>query len=218
MDLRRTGSTAARAVLGVGVAAGLLGGVVGCQPTQTTMSRRLVARMALIDFSGLAPAKPIDGLHVSAAIPRAWQVMPAQHGAMYTHVQWRSPTRATGVGVAVVHMPLPLSAKTILWLAKAKYEQAKADASVKHEIPGGPGRLLAQWTDPVGREWFEVENGRYHVRGYVVTFGFDAWAVYSGYRRTGVPNRIDIELADRSLESVVPEPLAAAVPNAPKKH
>ena len=176
------------------------------------MSQRLVARMALIDFSGLGPPRPIPDLDVTAAIPRAWHLMPTQQGGMYTHVQWRSPTHATGVGVAHVRMPLPLSAKTLVWLAKTQYNSARADADPKHQVPGGPGVLLGQWTDPVGREWVELENDRYRVKGYVVTCGFDAWVVYSGYRRHGVPSPVDIDLAGRSLESVVPGPLAPMVP------
>ena len=163
--------------------------------------------MALIDFSGLGPPRPIPGLELTAALPRTWDLQPVHHSGLFAHVQWRSPTHATAVGVAVVHMPLPLSAKALVWLAKAKYNDARADPAARQSVPGGPGRLLAQWTDPVGREWVEAENDRYHVRGYVVTFGFDAWIVYAGYRRHGVPDRVDIDLADRSLESVVPGPL-----------
>ncbi len=211
--MRTTVSTTATAVLWT-LAAGLAG---GCQPTRTAMSQRLVARMALIDFSGLGPARPIGGVGVTAAVPRTWQLTPAQTGGMFTHVQWRSPTHSTAVGVARVRMPLPLSAKAVIWLAKTQYNNARAekpgassDADPKHRVPGGPGRLLKQWTDPVGREWVELENDRYHVKGYVFTSGFDAWVVYSGYRRTGVPNTVDLDLAGRSLESVVPAPLAAA--------
>ena len=208
MGFRTTVPTVRAAAL-TGLAAGLLGASAGCQPTPEAMGRRLVARMALIDFSGLGPAQPIPGLDLTAALPRTWALQPVHHSGLFTHVQWRSPTHATAVGVAVVHLPLPLSAKALVWLAKAKYNDGKADPAAAKGVPGGPGRLIGQWTDSVGREWVEAENDHYHVRGYVVTFGFDAWIAYAGYRRHGVPDPVDIDLAYRSLESIVPGPLAA---------
>ncbi len=219
-----------RAVLWAGVTLGLLGPSVGCQPSTAVVSRRLVAHMALIDFSGLAPARPVDGgVDVAAQVPRSWELLPVQRGGLFTHRQWRSPSHATGVGVVHVHMPLPMSAKTLVWLGKTQYNAAAppgkgaadagtdaarpaatgdAKSDAKSRVPGGPGRLLREWSDPVGREWVEAENDRFHVRGYVITSGFDAWVVYAGYRRRGVPDTVDIDLAYRSLESVIPAPLA----------
>ena len=212
MGLRTTVRMTAPAVLLFSLGTGPLGLLVGCQPSQAVMSRRLIDHIALIDFSGLAPARPIDGLEVSASLPRTWQLLPAQHAGLYTHRQWRSPSHGTAVGVVHIRMPLPMSAKTLVWLARTQYHDGSAadpkDADVHQHVPGGPGRLLRQWSDPVGREWLEAENDRYHARGYVVTCGFDAWVVYSGYRRRGVPNPVDIELANRSMDSVIPAPLA----------
>ena len=180
----------------------------GCQPPQEVMSQRLTAHLAMIDFSGLAPARPIDRVGVSASIPRTWELRPTQGGGLFTHCQWRSLSHATAVGVVHIHMPLPMSAQTLVWLAKAKYnDPGRPDA--KHPVPGGPGRLVREWSDPMGREWVEAENDRYRVRGYAVTCGFDAWVVYSGYKLGGVPNPVDIDLAGRSMDSVVPDALAA---------
>ena len=204
----------------------LAAAIVGCQPSQETMTRQLSARMTMIDFSGLAPAKPIAGLEVSAAVPRSWELLPVQKGTMFSHRQWRTPGHTVSVGVVHVRLPLPMSAQTLVWLAKAKYDpvtdkpggksadQKPADhgdaaaADAKSKVPGGKGRLLGEWTDAVGREWVEAENDRFHVRGYAVTCGFDAWLVYTGYKRKGMPDPVDLTLAARSMESVVPDPLA----------
>ena len=198
----------------------------GCQPSQETMTRQLSARMSMIDFSGLGPAKPVDKVIASAAVPRSWQVQPTSGSGMFTHAQWRNPRHSIAVGVVHVRLPLPMSAQTLVWLAKTKYG-AKVESSVppppdtgkpadrgsekgsdKSKVPGGRGRLLAEWTDSVGREWVEAENDRYHLRGYAVTCGWDAWLVYTGAKRTGVLNPVDLQLAIRSMESVVPDPLA----------
>ncbi len=180
----------------------------GCQPPAAEMSERLNAHLAMIDFTGLAPPRPIDRVGASASIPRSWDLLPTQGGGLFTHCQWRSPSHTTAVGVVHIHMPLPMSARTLVWLAKSRYNDApKTDAD--HKVPGGPGRLVREWSDPVGREWVEAENDRYRLRGYAVTCGFDAWVVYSGYKLKGLPNPVDIELAGRSMDSVVPDALAA---------
>ena len=201
----------------------------GCQPSTEVMSQQLSHRISLIDFSGLAPARPIGGLEASAAVPRSWQLLPPQTGAFYTHRQWRTANHSIAVGVVHLHMPLPMSAQTLVWLAKTKYgpdadkkadggsgsgdakpdeKSADGKSTAAHTPPGGKGRLLAEWTDSVGREWIEAENDKYHVRGYAVTCGFDAWLVYTGFRRHAMPNPVDLQLAGRSMESVVPDPLA----------
>jgi hypothetical protein len=197
----------------VGLAILWVGLLAGCQPSAAEMGHQLTVRMSMIDFSGLAPAVPLGGgLDVSAAIPRAWQLAPGQERAMFAHQQWRNAARDIGVGVVHVHMPLPMSAKTLVWLAKSRYAAAaKSSDGGKPKVPGGEGQLLNEWTDAVGREWVEAENDRVHVKGYAVTCGFDAWIVYVGVRRPGVPNPVDLQLAERSMESVVPGPLAAAM-------
>ena len=117
---------------------------------------------------------------------------------LYTHEQWRSPSSLTGVGVAYVRLPLPLSSKAIAWFAKQEYGKKAAD-----------GRIIAEWTDELGRSWFEAENKKYHVRGYVTTRGLEAWIVYSGYRLTDPPEPAEISLATRSAETFIPIPANA---------
>jgi hypothetical protein len=216
MGFRMTVLNTGRAILWIGLAVLVPGLLAGCQPSQAVMSQRMLDHLALVDFTGLAPAAPIEGLDVSAALPRAWSLLPTQHGGLFTHAQWRSPSHATAVGVVHLRLPLPMSAQTLVWLAKTQYGgQAAApdpkDADPGQRVAGGTGRLLREWSDAVGREWVEAENDRYHATGYVVTCGFDAWVVYSGYRRHAVLNPVDIQLAGRSMDSVVPLPLAAKV-------
>lgn len=182
----------------------------GCQMPQAEMSERLTAHLALVDFSGLAPARPVDRIGVAASIPRSWELLPTQSKGLFTYAQWRSPSHATAVGVVHVRMPLPMSAKTLVWLAKSKYNTDDRPDDKVRKVPGGVARLLGQWSDPVGREWVDAENDKYRVRGYAVTCGFEAWIVYSGHKRQGLPNPVDIELANRSMDSVVPDALKPA--------
>jgi hypothetical protein len=176
----------------------LLFSLVGCQSNAPGMGDRLVAHAALIDFAGLQPTADIPDLAVSAGIPDDWDPLPTTSNPLFTHRQWRSPSHAVGVGVAHVNLVLPISAKSLIWLAKSQYRK-QAEKSGAH--------LVDQWTDNLGREWFEGENDKYHVRGYAVTSGFDAWIVYTGYRRFGTPHLTEVSLAIRSMESVVPTPM-----------
>jgi hypothetical protein len=171
----------------------LITGLAGCQTGQQVSGRQLIEHQALIDFSGLGTVEKIDRLQISVAAPRNWETITAGSNALYRHEQWRSPSTHTGVGVVYVHLPLPLSAKTVVWLAKQEYSKQNED-----------GRVIAEWTDALGRSWFEAENRKYRVRGYVVTQGFSAWVVYFGYRVRYTPNLAEIGLASRATETVAP--------------
>ena len=177
-------------------AAGLLAVLLwacGCQQSAPVSGRRLIEHQALVDFSGLKPAGRIEAVRTSLAIPRHWDLMPPRMTALYSHEQWRSPSTHTGVGVAYIHTPIPLSPKLVVWLAKQEYSKRASD-----------GKVLDEWTDALGRYWFEAENEKYHIRGYVVAKGFSAWVVYVGYRVTYAPDLAEISLAARSLETAVP--------------
>jgi hypothetical protein len=174
---------------------------VGCQVSQVNLPTRLAAHVALVDQSGLLPDTIIDSLKVEVAIPHNWLPAKTDSNPLYEHQQWRSPNKMTGVGVVYVHLPIPLSPRTLVWLAKAQYNKTH-----KADDPGGP-KVLGEWTDSLGREWFEGENDRYHVTGYIVTDGLDAWAIYSGYRLKYPKNRRDINMAFRCMDSIVPLPL-----------
>jgi hypothetical protein len=165
----------------------------GCQSGKPVSSRSLIEHQALIDFSGLDSVKAAPGVNASLAAPRRWQLLPAKSNPLYTHQQWRSPSGHTGVGVLNAHLPLPLSTKMVVWFAKQEYAKL-----------GTGGKLIGEWTDALGRSWFEAENAKYHVRGYVVVKGFSAWVVYFGYRTQFAPNLAEIGVAARSAETAVP--------------
>jgi hypothetical protein len=162
----------------------------GCQ---TVRSDHIAQERAFVDFTGLGPLTNITGLNASGAVPQAWDPLPLKQTPLYTHEQWRSPTLTTGVGLAYIHLPLPVPASAVLWFAQREYTAQKND-----------GRSLGRWTDEVGRQWFAAENNRFYVRGYVVTRGMEAWIVYCGYRRANAPHPYELTLAIRSLQTIVP--------------
>lgn len=176
---------------------GLVSAGTGCQQAASVGTHRLIEHQALIDFNGLGTMTENRSLRVNAAVPTNWESLPVHATALYTHQQWRSPTRTTGVGVAYLRLPVPLSPKAILWFAKNEYAKKKT----------GEGKDLGQWVDSTGRHWFEGENEKYHVRGYVITKGFDAWIVYFGYRVISIPNGAELNLAAKCAEKVLPTPL-----------
>ena len=184
----------------------VVGLIAGCQAPQPGLGNRLMAHAALINSSGLTFATEIPQINVRVSVPLGWDLMDSDSCPLYVHRQWRSPNHSTGVGVAYIHLPLPMSAKALVWLAKTQYSKINAK---QHRTDG---RMLGEWTDSLGREWFEGENEKYHVKGYVVTNGFDAWAVYSGYRLKSPPNKADISLAYRGMDSIVPLPLEKQTP------
>jgi len=165
----------------------------GCQTGKAVSSRQLIEHQAFIDFSGLDSVKSVPVVNASIAAPRRWQVIPGKPSPIYSHQQWRSPSTHTGVGIVNAHLPFPLSTKAVVWFAKQEYTKQNAG-----------GKLLGEWTDELGRYWFEAENDKYHVRGYVVVKGFSAWVVYFGYRAQYAPNLAEISTASRAAETAVP--------------
>jgi hypothetical protein len=175
---------------------GLLAVVCGCQMTPPVSVARLRENRDESDESGLDAVCLMSDLKVSWAVPDAWEALPMRKNSLFSHQQWRSPTLSTGVGVAHLDLPLPLPAEAILWFAKREYLRRTRDQQ--------GGKLLGEWTDALGREWFEAENNKYHICGYAITRGSEAWIVYSGWRMSRQPVPYEIALAKRSLESVVP--------------
>ena len=165
----------------------------GCQTGPQVSSRRLIEHQAMVDFSGLKPAAAVEPVQTVLGVPSRWTELPVKPTALYTHQQWKSPSGHTGVGIVYCHLPLPLGTKTVVWLAKREY--------AKH---GEDGRVIDEWTDELGRSWFEAENNKYHVRGYVVSQGFNAWIIYFGYRTQYPPEVAEIALAARAAESAAP--------------
>jgi hypothetical protein len=167
----------------------------GCQTGKPVTNRQLIQHQAMIDFSGLKPVEEIPDVRMSCAVPRQWEAMPLRKTPMYVHQQWRSPSGTSGVGVAYIRLPLPLSERTVIWLAKQEYTKRAND-----------GRVINQWTDAVGRSWFEAENKYYHVRGYVIVRGFNAWFAYFGSKASSPPDMGELSLAARCVETFVPDP------------
>ena len=167
--------------------------VSGCQMNAPASKALLTEYREKVDESGLALPMAVDPLKVNVAYPAGWQPLPLQKNALYSHQQWRSPTKRTGVGVTYVRMPLPLSTKTLVWFAMN--EAGKKTNN---------GRIIRQWHDDLGREWFEAENDKYHMTGYVMTRGFDAWINYCGYRMTEQMEPLEIQLGNKALDTVVP--------------
>jgi hypothetical protein len=168
----------------------------GCTVVQTASVYRLEAHQSEVNRSGLTPVHSDPRLNVSVAPPVMWDEMPLQSNFLYTHEQWRAQDKHVGMGVAYIHTPIPFSPQTLIWFAKSQYVH-KTD---------GKGRLIAEWTDSLGRSWFEAENETYHIRGYAMTRGTDAWIVYSGYRVKNHPPKAEITLAERGADSVAPLP------------
>ena len=177
------------ALAGVTVAISVL--TAGCQFGQPAPVKRTP-----VEHIDLLPVSMNDTLKVSWSLPYDWKPFEGKKSPLYSHMQFRSPSLSTGFGVAYVHMPLPLSAKAIVWFAKSQYTSQSSD-----------GRLIGEWTDKLGRYWFEAENAKYHVKGYAVTRGFEAWIVYSGYRMSQPKRDDDVRLANQAADSVIPLPL-----------
>lgn len=181
-----------------------LSSLTGCQVGQTVSTTRLIQHQAMIDPTGLKESEVVEPVKVHIAAPQRWEQLEAKKYTLYTEAQWRSPSKMTGVGVAYVRLPLPLPAKSIAWLAQKEYAK-KAD----------DGKILGSWEDSLGRPWFEAANSRYHVRGYIVSKGFEAWIIYCGYKTEQPPSASELGVAARALETIVPTPYATEVPQKP---
>jgi hypothetical protein len=190
-------SYAFRAAAGAALVTFFVGSLTGCQLQPAVSTSRLLRYQQLVESDGLDDAATFAALRAQCAPPQHWTKLPLQRTALYTHQQWKSPTMSTGVGVAYIKMPLPLSAKAIIWFAKGEYE--KKDKN-------GDGKQIGQWTDALGREWFEAENNKFHVRGCVMTRGFEAWIIYTGYKLTKPIQDEEIALASRAQEKILPLP------------
>ena len=198
MGVRRSAVSAATAAAALFIALIWTG---GCQSGPQVSGRRLIDHQAMIDFSGLDPAASIEAVKTTVAAPSHWIELQTHGSPLYTHRQWKSPSMHTGVGVVYCHLPIPLNASTVVWLAKQQYAKQAQD-----------GKVLGEWTDALGRSWFEAENEKYHVRGYVVTSGFNAWIIYFGYKTKFPPELGEITMAARSADTAVPM-LENAVPS-----
>ncbi|HET6250602.1 MAG TPA: hypothetical protein VFE47_23140 [Tepidisphaeraceae bacterium] len=174
----------------------LMFAATGCQSSAPTVSNRiLIAHLPGVDFSGLKPMHTIGTVKVECSVPDHWKTLRLDRNSLYTHQQWKSPSGATGTGVVYASLPFPLSAKTLLWFAKLEYSKATS----------GTGEPLGQWTDSLGRPWFEAENEKYHVKGYAVVNGANAWIVYYGYKIARPVNPSEMSVAARFVDTIIPQ-------------
>lgn len=170
------------------------GAAIGCQTATPTVSNRiLLSHLPGIDFSGLKPMAEVGPVAASFSLPDRWIPLRLQTTPLYTHQQWKSPSGHTGLGVVYARLPFPLKAKALLWFARLEYSKKGSD-----------GQALGEWTDSLGRPWFEAENEKYHVRGYAVTDGLNAWIIYSGYKIRYTPDPSELNIAARSIDTVIP--------------
>lgn len=170
----------------------------GCQLLPQAASKQLIRPREFLDLTGLVPPRAVEELGVRWAVPRGWDASPIRKNLFYTHQQYRSPGRKVGVGVAIIRLPFPVSTDIVAWLVRGEY--------LKHARGQGPAELLARWTDSAGREWFDGRNGVFHARGYIRVQGLTAWIVYSGYRLSNPADPVELGIARRSADSVVPQP------------
>lgn len=178
----------------------MLAVLTGCAAVPSVSPPRLIASQAMLDFHGLSAVTLYPSLKLDAAVPLSWQQLKPEQMGPLAHRQWRSPTRSTGLGLAYIKLPWPVSPRFLIWVAKMQY----AKRTTRDGKPAG--QLLAEWTDPQGREWFDAEDEKFHVQGYAVTDGFDAWVVYAAYRRSAL-NWPELALANRAVRSALPAPL-----------
>ena len=99
------------------------------------------------------------------------------------------------MGVVYVRLPLPLNEKMLLWFAKGEYTKANED-----------GKTIGQWTDELGREWFEAENNKYHVRGYAMCAGSTPGWCTSAPRPASRADMAELGLAARCVQTFIPDP------------
>jgi hypothetical protein len=165
--------------LGLAVlAAVLLAAAGGCQFGPSVQRQQLIQHQALIDFSGLKPSEAVEAVRVQASPPASWVLHGVERHALYNHQQWKSPTARTAVGVIYARMPLPLSADTLLWLGRQQYTKQADD-----------GKEVSNWTDSVGRRWFEAETKKYHAGGTRSSTGWTPGSCTWGTRRMPPPSR-----------------------------
>jgi len=171
----------------------LLAIVAGCQMS-TVPAARLVAQRQLVDERGLCGPMAVPDVSVTASLPLGWIELKTQKTLLYTHQQWRSPTKRTAVGVTHARLLMPVGMPVIEWMVMGEVNKRSKD-----------GKVIRDWRDDLGRHWFEVENTDFHITGYLMIRGCDVWVNYWGYRAREPIEPADIKLASQSLDSVLPD-------------
>ncbi len=164
-----------------------------CQALPPLTKSALIEHREQLADAGLSSAITVQELRASLEVPPQWHPLPLQKAMLYTHQQWRSQSRRTAVGITYIRMPLPLSTETLVWFVVNEAGKRTAD-----------GKIIRQWTDSAGRQWFECQNAKYHMTGYVMTRGLDAWINYLGYRSHEPKMAGELDLGEKSLDTILP--------------
>ena len=106
----------------------------GCSTTSTVTVRRLINHQAMIDFSGLRAPERVDAVKINVAPPESWTPLSLKKTALFTDMHWKSPSGVSGVGVAYVRLPIPISPRMLLWFAKSQYNSKSNDGGKMIEI------------------------------------------------------------------------------------
>lgn len=172
----------------VGLLVGLL---VGCQSAVDV--EQLASSARTVERTDLETSLVLDEVAARVAPPEGWTRRPTQRRSIATHVQFRSPDETVRMGVVKLAMPLPLSADTIIWLARTGYKSKN-----------GKPELLTRWTDDAGRHWLVGQDNAWQGEAYILTAGFRGWIVYRSWRRDPLPSEADRDRASRAVRAVVP--------------
>jgi hypothetical protein len=164
----------------------------GCGPTVSRF--HLLQNRSRVDVSGLTQVQSVENVNASIALPDGWEKdEPIHHGPLLDQ-RWISGSHDTAVGVGYLRTPWPLSASTLVWFAKREFTKKE-----------NAGWIASEWTDALGRPWYEAENPEFHIIGYAFTDGFDAWFIYYAYKAYRPFHDDEVNLAARSLETVIPQ-------------
>ncbi|HWB52654.1 MAG TPA: hypothetical protein VG722_00610 [Tepidisphaeraceae bacterium] len=168
----------------------------GCYSSAARFSAAGLPKRTIADSTKV---HTIPALKVSLPTPpKAWSHMPLKQTAMYSQEEWYGPSTHTGLGVVYVHVPVPMPAGTLVWLAKKEYTSR----------PDG-GKMTRQWTDSAGRNWFEAVSKTYHAKGYVIADGANAWIAYCGYKTNFAKQPTEVALAEHAMNALRPVTTAA---------
>jgi hypothetical protein len=166
---------------------------VGCQ-SNSISARRLRDSQLELRHDGLSATRMLPTVCATGATPAEWVRKPTEFASIYTHEQWVSPSKTTGVGVVYVRVPFPVGPTAILWLAEQHFEA----------MPGQKGRIAGEWIDPLGRRWFTARNADTYVCGYIMTEGNAAWIVYFGHKLDAGFHPDEMSVAARAVTTIVP--------------
>jgi hypothetical protein len=124
-------------------------------------------------------------------LPASWKAEPETRAAMHTDAEWHAPSGLTVFGAVYIHVFPFMGGKGLVSSVKKDY--------VKRQ-PGG--KMISEWTDSSGRNWFEADATGTHTKGFVLADGHHAWFVYYRYGTGGRSPQEEITVADHAIDQV----------------